>query len=265
MDWSRAKTILIAAFLLLNVVLGYQLWTSKSSQLQLAADTTGMVEDTKRLLRQHNIQFPDSIPTETPKLKGITVKFDEALTTDSKVRLQTHFKLNPLLSRSQYRDISARSEIRRMGEYQYDQVASSDGVYVFNQLYNATYPMFDVRLELYEEGGEIVAYRQAYAEMDNGSGGDQKEQRVLPAYTALRSLVENHPLDGATITNIQLGYHGQLFNSQPQYMVPTWRVTIAGGGVYYIHGFNGAVEGPQGEQGATDAANAAKKDQTGNK
>jgi regulatory protein YycI of two-component signal transduction system YycFG len=246
-DWSRAKTILIVSFLLLNAVLGYQLWTSKSSQLQLDADTTGMVEDTKRLLRQHNIQFPETIPKDTPKLKGITIKFDETMTSDRKVPLQSHFKLNTLLNRSQYRDITARSEIKRMGEYQYDPVESGKGVYVFNQLYNEEYPMFDVRLELFEENGEIVAYRQAYAEIDNGSGGDQKEQRVLPAYTALRSLVENHPMDGVTITNIQLGYHGQLFKSQPQYMVPTWRVTISNGDVYYIHGFNGAVEGPQGD------------------
>jgi regulatory protein YycI of two-component signal transduction system YycFG len=244
-DWSRAKTILIAAFLLLNAVLGYQVWTSKSSQLQLAADTTGMVEDTKRLLRQHNIQFPETIPKETPKLKGITVKFDDTLTSDQKVPLQNHFKLNPLLNKSQYRDITSRSEIKRMDEYVYDPASSAKGVYTFNQLYSGSYPMYDVRLELYEENGEIVAYKQAYAVVDTGAGGDQKEQRVLPAYIALRSLVENHPLDGTVITNITLGYHGQLFNSQPQYMVPTWRVTIGNGDVYYIHGFNGAVEGPQ--------------------
>jgi regulatory protein YycI of two-component signal transduction system YycFG len=243
-DWGRAKTILIAAFLLLNAVLGYQLWTSKSVQIQLDADTTGMVEETKRLLRQHNIQFTDEIPKEAPKLKGITVKYDASLNTGKKTELQNHFKLNTLFNKSQYRDITSRSEIRRLEEYQYDPVASGKNLYMFNQLYGDL-PMFDVKLELYEENGEIVAYKQAYAEIDAGAGGDQKEQRVLPAYVALRSLVENYPLDNTVITNIRLGYHGQMFNTQPQYMVPTWRVMFGNGDVYYIHGFNGAVEAPQ--------------------
>ncbi|MFC0210962.1 two-component system regulatory protein YycI [Paenibacillus chartarius] len=247
MDWSRAKTILLAAFLMLNVVLGYQLWTSRSSQFQLGIDTTGMVEETKRLLQQRGIQFPEDIPTETPKLKGITVKLDETV-PGTRTPLQNRFKFNTALNKNQYRDITARSEIRRMNEYLYDPSMSVSGVYTLNQLYASQYPMFDVKLELYEENGVIVAYRQKYAELDTAAGGDQKEQRVLPAYVVLRSLVDNYPLDGTTITNIRLGYHGQMFDAQPRYMVPTWRITLKDGKVFYVHGFNGAVEGAQEEQ-----------------
>jgi regulatory protein YycI of two-component signal transduction system YycFG len=245
-DWSRAKTILILSFLFLNAVLGYQLWTGKVKQTGLASDMTGMIEDTKRLLRQKNIQAPADFPKEAPKLKGITVKYDDSFKSNQKVPLQNHFKLNMYLTRNTYRDIASRMEIRKLSEYQYDAVASKQGVYIFNQMHSGL-PMFDVKLELFEENGEITSYRQEYAEVDPGAGGDQKEQKVIPAYIAVRSLIDNYQLDGAVITSIRLGYHGQMFNSQPQYMVPTWRVVLGNGDMYYIHGFNGAVEGPQEE------------------
>ena len=39
MNWSRAKTILIASFLLLNMILGFQLWsTNRSNQTEISLD-----------------------------------------------------------------------------------------------------------------------------------------------------------------------------------------------------------------------------------
>ncbi|UJF33343.1 hypothetical protein [Paenibacillus hexagrammi] len=78
MDWSRAKTILIVTFLTLNMILGFQLWTSSiNKQTEIAADASGTVEELNRVLRSKNIRLTDNLPTELPNIQVINVKFDE--------------------------------------------------------------------------------------------------------------------------------------------------------------------------------------------
>lgn len=57
MDWGRAKMILIVSFFILNAVLGYQLWTTRSDLLEFDANTTSAAEEIQRLLKSKNIQI----------------------------------------------------------------------------------------------------------------------------------------------------------------------------------------------------------------
>jgi hypothetical protein len=50
---------------------------------------------------------------------------------------------------------------------------------------------------------------------------------------------------GSVITDIQLGYHGQRFDSETQPMLPFWRIVLEKGAPYYVQAFSGAVEGNQ--------------------
>ncbi|UJF33344.1 two-component system regulatory protein YycI [Paenibacillus hexagrammi] len=140
------------------------------------------------------------------------------------------------------KELQARSGIPHFEAYELDSVTSKDRVYSFYQTYEEL-PLFDVRLQLYEDNGEITSYQQAYVEVE--SGVDQKEQKLISAQLAVRSLVENYLSEGSIITDVRLGYHGQLYNSQTQPMFPHWRVTIDNGDIYYLQAFNGAVEPPQ--------------------
>ncbi|TBL77439.1 two-component system regulatory protein YycI [Paenibacillus thalictri] len=242
MDWGRVKSILIFSFLILNLILGYQLWTSRSVQLQSVADASTALEEIKHLVRTKNIQLPSELPKDVPKLKEIVVRFDENMKSDKQIPLQLPFRYNPLLSKGAMKDMTAKMAIQHIESYQYDPVESKNGVYVFHQL-NGTLPMFEVKLELYEQNGQISAYKQGYVEVQ--SEGEQKEQKVIPMHIALRSLIENYMPNNSVITSMKLGYHGQVYNSQTMYMVPSWRVALANGDFYYIHALNGAVEVPQ--------------------
>ncbi|MCD1261833.1 two-component system regulatory protein YycI [Paenibacillus athensensis] len=242
MDWGRAKTILILSFLFLNMILGYQLWTSKSKQTELAADTTGIVEELNRVLSSKNIRLSEELPKDVPKLTEITVKFDENMKPDEKIPLKTPTTMNSILGKGTSKDVPARSEIPHLDLYQFDAIASKDGVYVFNQMYGGL-PMFEVRVELFEDQGQVTKYRQTYVVVE--ASGEQKEQKLIPAQLAVRSLVENYLSEGSIITDVRLGYHGQIYNSQTQYMIPYWRVAIGNGDIYYVQAFNGAVEAPQ--------------------
>ena len=242
MDWSRAKTILITSFLLLNMILGFQLWASRSKPTEIATDASVIVEEMNRVLRSKNVRLAAEVPREVPKLREITAKLDDNFKPGESMKLKTPVSANLLMGKGAMKDSQLRSEIPRLEGYQFDPYASKGGVYVFHQLFGQL-PMFEVKLELYDKGGDITTYRQAFVEVE--SGGELKEQKVIPAYVAIRSLVENYPLEGSVITDVRLGYHGQLYNSQTLFMVPSWRVAIGSGDIYYVQAFNGAVEVPQ--------------------
>ncbi|MFE5322327.1 two-component system regulatory protein YycI [Paenibacillus sp. NPDC056579] len=241
MDWSRAKTILILSFFLLNLVLGYQLWTTRSDLLEFDASTASAAEELQRLIKSKNIQISAELPTEVPRLKEIVVQFDEKLTSDKEITLETPFKYSPLLSKGAPRDAAARAAIPNMDKYQYDPVLSANGTYMFHEMFGS-FPMFEVRLELKEQNGLITSYKQSYAEVK--SENEQKEQKVISSYTVLRSLIDNYLPSGTVISSIKLGYHGQTFDSQTMFLVPYWRV-VCNGDIYYVHALNGAVDPPQ--------------------
>ncbi|TDF94388.1 two-component system regulatory protein YycI [Paenibacillus piri] len=241
MEWGRAKTILIVSFLLLNLVLGLQLWTTRSDLLEFDANTASAAEEIQKLMKSKNIQLSAEIPKEVPRLQEIEVRFDQKMKTDKPNVLAEPFKYSPLLSRGPTKDAAAKSAIPYMDSYQYDPVLSMNGVYVFHQLYRSL-PMFEVKLKLFEQNGLIVSYEQGYVQVT--SEGDQKEQKVISPYTVLRSLIETYFPSGTVVSSIKLGYHGQVFNSQTMFMVPYWRV-VGNGEIYYVHALNGAVEPPQ--------------------
>lgn len=240
MDWSRAKSILIGSFLLLNMLLFYQLWTARTEQGGTPEDVNLQVEETRKILQRNQISVTGDIPRDAPKLKLINVMFDENVQPGQKLSLTQPFKYSPLPGRGS-KDNDPRSIIKGWDLYQWDPAGSKKDMIVFNQMYGNV-PLFDVKLEFYEEKEEIVAYRQALVEVQLIT--EQEQQKVIPAYTAIRRLAESLP-KGSVITEVRLGYHGQNFSSQLQSNVPLWpfwRVTLNNGEIYYIHGFNGAVE-----------------------
>lgn len=73
MDWSRAKTILIGAFLLLNVFLGYQLWLNEQSEVDFARRAQGGIDLLEEMLVQNRITINGDIPLETPVMNNLEV------------------------------------------------------------------------------------------------------------------------------------------------------------------------------------------------
>jgi regulatory protein YycI of two-component signal transduction system YycFG len=243
MNWSRAKTILICSFLLLNMILGFQLWsTNRSKQTEIALDTSSTIEELNRALHNKNIRLTDDLPTDVLKMKVITVKYDDSMKPTEQKMLKAPMSMSILLGKGASKEVQAQSEIPHFNTYQLDSAMSKNGIYVFTQLFGKL-PLFDVKVELNEKNGEITSYRQAYVEVE--SGVEQVEQKLIPAQLAVRSLVDNYLSAGSIITEVRLGYHGQPYNSQTQPMFPHWRITIDNGDIYYLQAFNGAVESPQ--------------------
>lgn len=242
MEWGKAKTILILAFLGLNLVLGYQLWVIKQDVLGSKLYQAEITQETQRILESKGITVEGEIPEETPNAGEITVRFTNASSILDKpdspqIELET-----PVLFVKLQQELP--DQIPFADQYEVDPIQSSEGHYVMNQLYNGL-PMFEVNLELFHEQGEITAYKQRYVEVIPND--TVKDQSVLSAYIALQLLTENYLQSGSTIQDIRLGFHGKIYDSVTQVLAPKWRFALADGSIYYLHAINGEVEEVQKE------------------
>lgn len=242
MDWGRAKTILIVTFFILNVLLGFQLYTSRADLLDQDRTPSGLLFETQRLIEMKNIKLPEQVPAELPRLREIVATIDDKITTNEKIVLPIRIRYSPSVHKGTIKDETAFTEIPHLEEYRYDEALSTDNKYYFNQLYKDL-PLFDVRLELTGAlDGYVPDYKQRYVQIEEQTQEGQEPQRVISPYTALRTLAEFYFPNGAEVVSIRLGYHGRVYNSQSMYMVPYWRFVLKSGEVFYVHAFNGAVE-----------------------
>lgn len=238
MEWGKAKTILIFTFLLLNVLLGLQLWNHK---IQLAGnyfDNRAMAQETEQILRNRNIAVLQEIPKETPQLSEITVKYHPEYHQDQRVFLSEPMPVEEVLYTKSIREPLA-SVIANSDEYAFDPVNSENGIYRYNQLHEG-FPLFDVSLTFYSHNGHVTAFKQQYVDIVHS--GETENQRVLSAYMAVRHLAENVLSPGAVIEDVRLGYHGTIYNTDSILLFPKWRISIQDGNLYYIHAVNGALE-----------------------
>lgn len=243
MDWGRAKTVLIISFLLLNLLLGYQLWTSNQDFAATKGGGIGASEMVQ-LLNSKGVVMEAVVPAETPSLREIAVRFQDQAQAVRQEMLKEPVRDDLKLISGSALPARIARQIEGKGSYVLDVALSRKGSYVYNQTYRGL-PMFEVRLELLAEKDVLVQVRQHLAEVLAGASGDAKEQRVLSAMTAVGAVVENYLGSGAVITDIRLGYHGQLYNSETQVLAPFWRIMLRSGELYYVHAINGAVEVPQ--------------------
>ncbi|RUS48819.1 two-component system regulatory protein YycI [Cohnella sp. AR92] len=239
MDWGRAKSVLIIAFLLLNLVLGYQLWTEWQERIDSAVDWTSLPAETRQAMSLKGIHVEAEIPTETPEmLEQLTYRLKATPASGA-----TGVTLNPqpntrVVYTEEELQTALGATIPGLAQYRFDYLSSRDGVYVLNRMFD-NWPIFDIKVELYYRDQKITAYRQDTVE--SLSPEDSKRQKVLPATMALAKLISSYLPAGSTIRVIQLGYHGQILDSEIQLSAPSWKVLLDDGEVFYVNAISGEV------------------------
>jgi len=255
MDWSRAKTILIWAFLFLNLFLYYQVLASRSDEWTDVEAVQGGNWDVGLYLKQQQIELQGEIPQETPEMTYVNVEFNGLnllalqemkgvkLSIDQQTATIDATLVPPVALDNQ---TEAHEVARLLGQrlihgtqYRYDATLSKRGQIRYWQLHDQ-YPIFNAPLDIYVENGHVTGYRQSYFHIRSQGSGRQ----VISAHTALRSLVEREIVQpGEKIEAITLGYFGYHYDADIQVLAPVWRV-VHNGKVDYINGFTGAAERP---------------------
>ncbi|MFD1954619.1 two-component system regulatory protein YycI [Paenibacillus thailandensis] len=244
MDWGRAKTVLIFAFLLLNILLGFQLMDNLEEQLSTSNTTAELPAETLSLMKQKGIELTAALPLETPKLHDLTYSIRNEKEAAEEKPLQTPVDTRIIFSPSELAE-QLGSQIPELDQYVFDSMTSTDHVFVLYRRAEGR-PMFDVRLELLYSNQKITAYRQVLVDLNDG--GDSAKQTVLSAAQVVQILADKYLPNNSVITDVELGYHGQIFDSETQVAAPTWRILLEDGPPYYVDAISGKVAADSGQQ-----------------
>lgn len=243
MDWRRAKSVLIVSFLLLNIVLGYQLWIEWRERLNTTVNWTSLPPETLQFMREKNIQVDDNakIPTDTPAMRELTYTFKQRAEAGIEGRKPIGPSPETRIVFDEELGQALGGIIPELDRYTFDQPGSREGVYfLFNRM-EGGWPMFDIHLNLYYSEQKIRAFTQDLIEIKPSPGA--KEQQVLPAAKALAKVIERNLPSGSVIKEIRLGYHGEIFDdAEVQVSAPSWRVLLENGEeVYYVNAISAEV------------------------
>ncbi|MFD1397622.1 two-component system regulatory protein YycI [Kroppenstedtia eburnea] len=245
MDWSRAKSILILAFFSLNVFLAYQLLEAKGEQSQ----TQQVSQDTRRELTEltsdKHIDIRDQLPENTPDVSYLQA---EPLKMESLRKQDPRWRKN---SSGGY-TLTFRSPLQKTGDLQkildryvpglqqYKSVDKTDGDSpILFQMWNGR-PIFDDRLTVTLKGESIT--RLELTPFQVRSDNATATRPGWSAQSALVTLIKSGQIrEGAVITDVILGYHGQSYDGDKQLLSPVWRIRTEDT-TFYVNAITGASE-----------------------
>lgn len=279
MDLTRAKTILILAFLLLNSYLGYQVWHQSEIYLSYLIVTPEEMEEVLGQMAVNNYQVTAALPRQAQAMSLLSVrgqdveeeKFVKALFLSSPLREEENGEIKythqeetlvfPGKGRVTYRrpgspgTVEDVRELQRRGEdflkdknllpadARFDAVYPGPGdirVVAFTQLYEG-FSLYTSYISLYVTGGQIIGFDYFWLEPLEFSG---ENRYVLPATQALLRFLEIHgpARRPEEIVGITLGYFSREYDAQKWDVVPVWRIATGTGKVTYINAFSGEEE-----------------------
>lgn len=258
LDWSKIKTIFIAAFLILNIYLFsefYKIYKSSES-LDYLSETSF-----ENKLKTEEITYTD-LPknikkekyiTATPKkftkdelekiadttLKGqaITIKNETILESelDNPFPLKTDFspdELTPVL----------KNNIYQGDQYRYWDVNEQEKTITFYQHYKEKVLYKNLNGELIfflNDANEIVGYTQTILENFEEYSEDEN---ILQPLKGIETLYENGELTfGSKITEVELGYYTLVHLTSSQVLTPVWRFVVNGEENLFVNAIEGQI------------------------
>lgn len=224
MDWSRAKNILIVAFIVLNLFLGAQLNQAIEQRSRYLENDRLSNSEINNLLKDNQIQLTATRPPEPSNAyfyKAITTSLSGEWKKDEQgvyqKTLQMPYKdlkeLDALLSK----------EVPYFKDYQLSTNQSVEGSkHVYLQMLDGK-PFFDGKLEVFLANNQIRSIRIIHFESTQ-----TPSEKVIPLNNALYRLITSGEVEkNSKIHAIQLGYKAKVYYANEDYiLVPYWRFHI---------------------------------------
>ena len=233
MDWSRAKTIFIISFILLDLFLAAQVNQMIEQKSNYLKTDEFSEEQIRELLEAHQIQITTKIPddtTQTPALKAaITPVFNWDY--NEKWIYQYSFATPvPINNRSKLQDY-LKKKLPFFHEYHYSKEYSTQDKQVFLQYYHQ-HPIFDGKIVCYLKNGKMTNIQALHFQIK-----ERVNIEFVSFKQALFNFIKRNSLPkGTKITNIELGFRSMYYPSpQEVILVPVWRFTVNNKQHYYIY------------------------------
>ncbi|SDX29480.1 Two-component signal transduction system YycFG, regulatory protein YycI [Marininema mesophilum] len=239
MEWSKAKSILIMAFLALNIFLASQLFNARTEQSQ-DDQATNTQEELNEIATEADITILGKTPAEPPQvnsLKGSPVSFKEPWTNDTDGTWVQTF--DPPLTVSGDREKTLNRYIDSLDNYVFQPDESNDKRQVYYQRYGKNL-IFDGKIEAkWKNKNHLTSLRQSLFKVESQNGA---KRPGVAATTTLINLIEKGQIQKKeTVTNIQLGYHSQSYDKKVRILQPMWRIQTKKH-TFFVNAFNGAIE-----------------------
>lgn len=239
MDWSRAKTLLIIAFVALNLFLTIQIiqvWVEKS-QMQNGSDS--FRRELTQILEEKEIEIP-SLPQNPPPVSVLEARvafpgkgWKELPDGSYEKAFQPPL---PFSGADQY-DALLEKQVPAFKEYRLVSQKGDSRLYL---QYWKERPLYGTRLEVKLQGKNALKSLKVVS-LSIKEGKDA--QAPVPASFALLNLVESGKVPkGTNFTHIELGYHGQSYDAKTRVLSPVWKFSSADGRTYYVNALTGALQ-----------------------
>lgn len=264
MDWSRAKTILIIVFLILNIFMVFMILSTSSNEpfnndyiryakdyltsknIEINADIPRVIRNTGKVLystKKYNIDalcrlvFGKEIPlSENGNIVDIKVGDEKLIISEDELYIEDRITEGDLW----FRDLKTFEEniikyLKDVGfnksDLLLDKFSESDQVkeIVFTLKYNKLH-IYDQKItaQLNKEGNLIVWAPTKELKNDNGA------REVLSVY---QILVMGGLPSGVNIEKIDIGY--KQISKGDLYGIPVWRILPESGESIFYNGFTG--------------------------
>lgn len=272
MNWETAKNWLIGLFVLLDILLGWQLYSSRQVMNGYVESQTDILANTKTLLAEHGLTLATDVPLkqpdsssfqadiQSPSLKQlvknifpdaknvhISTSMDEADTDTGQIisvttgTWQVSFNVSQQITGTH----AAENYFYQGEKYVLDPVESSDGHAVYVQSYTG-YPIFDAPVYVTTDKGGLLSYSQTEIFNIRPTSDPKPVISALDALDSLANAVDkSDDSKDNKILKVDLGYARKIslyqVDNQENYWFPVWRV-VTQGQIYYINAFTGEVE-----------------------
>lgn len=246
MDWTKAKTILIAALIITNVLLGVSLFMIKSD---IDVVTSDEINETIEFLNNRNIYIYKEIPQKITAMSVLQVKYTHLSDEEIKQLIQTQ---NLSSHKSMTKDEAINIAKNFLTEHQLlNEKARIESIDRESDAYTITYKNYyqnilleECYLKITVENGQIVSVnRWWYTPVK--AGNNKKE--TIPATTALLKFASLQKSTGEEIivTDIELVYWIEdtslsifnMDNTTSDTALPAWKITYNNGEKKYINAY----------------------------
>lgn len=282
MNWETAKTWLIGAFLILDVILGWQLVQSRREMQGYVESSSDLLADTKTLLAEHGLSLATRVPESHPDMSSLHAQAPDVPLRD--VGRAAFPKAKTLVIDNTAGTVSTREgriQFQAIGTWQVDYtppmapgnhgvrgwldnvwkgneyvedaadtlpIVSSSAVPVFVEKYQG-FPIFDAQVIFQLAGKQLAGYTQSAIVNVYSVGGEKPIISALDALDGLANAVDKSMGQGDNrILKIDLGYHQKVAIDplgSPLAASDYWFPVwrvITAQQVYYINAFTGEVD-----------------------
>ncbi|HML35835.1 MAG TPA: two-component system regulatory protein YycI [Bacillota bacterium] len=230
MDWTKAKTILIVALIITNLVL---IGTYVYQNTRFNTDEKEMQDVTVKLLAEKNIFIETDIPKERPKMSKLTVKYDKMNEDVIKEQLDRQEALTEAEQTDENLISVTKSFIEECGlmteNVTFDRIdRTDDEILVTYKNYIGKTAIEDSYIIFTIKDGKIADFKRYWL---NPVDDNDIEKEVIPAVAALvKFMSENTEGEKIHVTDISLVYYldSNAFDAESPVTdtaFPAWKIT----------------------------------------